>query len=87
MRDGKWTMDLMFNYGKMAVKDLNGDTKINKEDRVGVLNWGFVGLGEALLTGCDAEIIKKDAGRRALLLLLHGAVLDYLFKGARFPHQ
>lgn len=66
-------MDLMFNYGKMAVKDLNGDTKINKEDRVGVLNWGFVGLGEALLTGCDAEIIKKDAGGRALLLLLHGS--------------
>lgn len=85
VRDGKWTMDLMFNYGKMAVKDLNGDTKINKEDRVGVLNWGFVGLGEALLTGCDAEIIKKDAGGEPYFYCfteqfatIYSKVLDFL---------
>ncbi len=60
VRNGEWTIDMMYECGKKAVADLDGDTKITNQDRVGVVNWGFVGLGEALLTGCDAEIVKID---------------------------
>lgn len=60
VRDGTWTIDYMYNCAKQAVSDLNGDGKINNKDSVGVVNWGYVGLGEALLTGSDAEIVKND---------------------------
>ena len=37
VREGKWTIDKMYQLGAEAVADLNGDGKMDKEDRYGVL--------------------------------------------------
>ena len=60
VRSGKWTLDLFESCAKQAVADLNGDGNINADDQVGIVNWGYIGLGEALLTGADAEIVKVN---------------------------
>ena len=63
VRNGTWTIDLFEQCAKKAVSDLNGDGSIDSNDRVGIVNWGYIGLGEALLTGSDAEIVKiNDKG-------------------------
>lgn len=63
VRNGTWTLDLFESCAKKAVSDLNGDGSIDSNDRVGIVNWGYIGLGEALLTGSDAEIVKiNDKG-------------------------
>jgi hypothetical protein len=36
VREGKWTWDIMYDIMKSAVKDLNGDGIINKDDQVGL---------------------------------------------------
>ena len=59
VRNGTWTFDKLEEYALMAVSDLNGDTRFDGNDRYGIVNWGVTGLGEALLTGADCEIVMQ----------------------------
>lgn len=60
VRTGKWTLDKMYDLGKTAVADQNGDTVYDENDRYGICGT-FVQLAESLLTGSDAEIIQKNS--------------------------
>jgi len=60
LSENKWTVEKMVTMGKDAVSDLNGDTVFDKNDRYGIANQATM-LYEALLTGCDAEIIKQGS--------------------------
>ena len=59
VRDFRWTIDKMTEIGLKVVSDIDGDGKMGKGDRYGVMSWGVTGLYEALLTGGDAEIVKQ----------------------------
>ncbi|MGI6167752.1 MAG: hypothetical protein ACOYIA_06435 [Eubacteriales bacterium] len=55
---GKWTIEKMQQMAKVAVAELDGDGKITQLDRVGIAN-NATTFYEAMLTGCDAEIMKQ----------------------------
>ena len=55
--EGKWTYTKMAEMAKLAVSDLNGDGQITTDDRMGIYN-GNTTFYEAMLTGCDAELVK-----------------------------
>ena len=55
--EGKWTYTKMAEMAKVAVSDLNGDGQITTADRMGIYN-GNTTFYEAMLTGCDAELVK-----------------------------
>lgn len=57
---GKWTIEKMQQMAAVAVSDLNGDGAINQLDRVGIAN-NATTFYEAMLTGCDAEIMKQGS--------------------------
>lgn len=56
----KWTMEKMREMGIVAVSDLDGISGITTADRVGIANVATT-FYEAMLTGCDAEIMKQGA--------------------------
>jgi hypothetical protein len=58
VREGTWTYDKMAEMAQVAQSDLNGDGRINEADRVGIAN-NATTIYEALLTGCDAELVKQ----------------------------
>ena len=35
VNDGTWTLDRMYEYGKLAVQDLNGDSVLDDKDQCG----------------------------------------------------
>ncbi len=57
VREGKWTIDKMAEMAKKAVSDINGDGKITNDDQLGIVG-GNVTFYEAMLTSCDAELVK-----------------------------
>lgn len=58
-KEGTWTFEAMWNMGKEVVSDMDGDGKYTENDRFGLLGGGITGIGETLLTGADAEIMKQ----------------------------
>jgi len=57
-REGKWTMDKMFEFATEGTRDLNGDGAMGEEDQ-----WGM--LGEtfniwALMNGSGTRLVQKD---------------------------
>lgn len=58
VREGTWAYDKMAEMAQVAQSDLNGDGRINEADRVGIAN-NATTIYEALLTGCDAELVKQ----------------------------
>jgi hypothetical protein len=60
-KEGKWTMDVMYEMMKGVAEDLNGDGKMTAEDDL----WGFVGYNDALhalLIGGGGTLGLKDSG-------------------------
>lgn len=57
VEDGKWTYTKMAEMAKVARSDLNGDGVITNDDQIGIIN-GCTTFYEAMLTGCDAELVK-----------------------------
>ncbi len=57
----KWTIDKMSEMAVAAVRDLDGSGKIDTADRVGIAG-NATTFYEAMLTGCDAEIMKQKDG-------------------------
>ena len=58
VREGEWTYEKMAIMSDAARSDLNGDGVFDTNDQVGIAN-NATTIYEALLTGCDAEIIKR----------------------------
>ena len=58
VKDGKWTYTVMTEMSEVAKNDLDGDGKISIDDRVGIVS-GATTFYEALLTSCDAELVKQ----------------------------
>lgn len=59
VRDGKWTVDKMYNVCKLAVNDVNGDSAMNLEDSYGTLA-NYDGIS-AMLISCGTSAISKNA--------------------------
>ena len=55
--DGKWTVDKFDETMRAAAADLNGDGKIDFDDRFGVFTWDHITA--ALLTSCNSNIFEK----------------------------
>ena len=60
VRNNQWTIDKMSEMAATAYSDLDGGGKMDIQDRVGIAN-NCTTFYEAMLTGCDAEIVKSDA--------------------------
>ena len=67
VRGGKWTMDKLAEYAKLAVNDLNGDSTMDTSDQ-----WGLIastGSTSTLLASCNQPIMEMDCeGLPALVL-------------------
>lgn len=59
VRDGKWTVDKMYEVCKLAVNDVNGDSKMDLEDSYGTLA-NYDGIS-AMLISCGTSAISKNA--------------------------
>jgi len=59
VRNGSWTVDVMYDYMKRATADTNGNSEQDAEDR-----WGAVYIGNfwnySMSSGNDEYLIKKD---------------------------
>lgn len=58
VKNNAWTIEKMQSMAKNAVNDLDGNSVIDTNDRVGITN-NATTFYEALLTGCNAEIVKQ----------------------------
>lgn len=58
VKNGTWTYTAMAEMAQVATSDLNGDGKITTADQVGIAS-GATTFYEALLTSCDAELVKQ----------------------------
>lgn len=60
VRDGKWTVDKMYEYAALAVSDLNGDGKMDEDnDRYGIIGTPTRHYS-AILMGSGVKYIDKD---------------------------
>ncbi len=57
--DGKWTIDLMHTMARAAVKDLNGNSKIDYEDQYGLLSQAYDNF-YGMVYGAGNRISVKD---------------------------
>jgi hypothetical protein len=60
VKDGKWTFDAFHGFAKQTVTDLNGDGRMDKDDRYGYMSLTFL-LYPAFMTGANEPYILKDA--------------------------
>lgn len=58
-RSDNWTLEKMRQMGLQAVADLNGDQKMDANDRYGMICWNATSFYEIYLTSSDAEIMKQ----------------------------
>ena len=60
VREGKWTTDKFFELAATAEKDMNGDTVIDGEDRVGSIGESHKAFWGSLINGADIKYVDKD---------------------------
>lgn len=61
VKEGKWTLDKMYEMGLSVAQDIDGDGKWGEFDRYGYCTWSSVG-GQTLMTGSGASLsVHKDA--------------------------
>ena len=61
VKDGKWTLDKLYELGMAVARDLDGDGKWGEGDQYGYCTWSSVG-GQTLMTGSGANLsVHKDA--------------------------
>ncbi|MCL1792584.1 MAG: hypothetical protein FWG34_01815 [Oscillospiraceae bacterium] len=81
-KDGKWTVDKLFEFSRTAAKDLNGDGKMTKDDRYGMTGRDDLFYG-SFWVGSGIKTVGKDEND---LLVFTGAaeklyeVLDYAYQ-------
>ena len=60
VREGKWTLDMLEEHCRDITKDLNGDSKLDKEDQWGLLSSKTAGIGLVTSTGITTVSTGKD---------------------------
>lgn len=60
VKDGKWTTDKFYEIARKGVYDLNGDTKMDKNDRMGSLSLSLETYYGALLIGAGFKFVLTD---------------------------
>jgi len=67
VRDGKWTLDVLEKHCKNITKDLNGDSKLDKDDQWGMLSSKTAGFGLVTSTGITTVTKNKDGSLEYIL--------------------
>lgn len=67
VREGKWTLDLLEEHCRDITKDLNGDSKLDKEDQWGLLSSKTAGIGLVTSTGITTVTAGKDGSLEYVL--------------------
>ena len=67
VRDGKWTLDKLESHCRDITKDLNGDSKLDKDDQWGLLSSNTAGIGLVTSTGITTIGTAKDGSLEYLL--------------------
>ena len=78
VKDGKWTLDVLYENSKKATKDLNGDSVLTPEDQ-----WGAIGQYESaycLFAASGQFIVKNDANDSPMLVLNNDRTVSVLTK-------
>lgn len=60
VREGRWTIDILEEHCRDITKDLNGDSKLDKDDQWGMLSSKNAGLGLVTSTGITSVSKAKD---------------------------
>lgn len=60
VREGRWTIDVLEEHCRDITKDLNGDSKFDKDDQWGMLSSKTAGLGLVTSTGITTVTAGKD---------------------------
>ncbi|MBO5219942.1 MAG: extracellular solute-binding protein [Clostridia bacterium] len=60
VNEGKWTTEKFYEISRMGVYDLNGDTKMDKNDRMGSLSLSLETYYGALLIGAGFKFVLTD---------------------------
>lgn len=69
VKNGTWTVDKLIEYNKKALKDLNGDGMLKKEDdRYGLAGWLYE-MTPALFVGMGGQPVTKDDNKMPVLNL------------------
>ena len=58
VKEGKWTLDKLSEMCKAVTNDINGDSKIDHEDKVGITTSSFA--WQVFFYGADSLFVKKD---------------------------
>ena len=58
-KDGKWTIDRLYDFAKGAYKDLNGNTQMDENDRYGI-SGSWKETFNRLMLGSGVQYIAKD---------------------------
>lgn len=67
VRDGKWTLDMLEKHCRNITKDLNGDSKLDKDDQWGMLSSQTAGIGLVTSMGITSVRINKDSSLEYIL--------------------
>lgn len=87
-KEGSWTLEKFRQMCIVAKSDLNGDSKIDTNDRIGV-GGAPTQFYEAIMSGCDMEPVKQGDGNipyysanveREKFIEVYTTVLDYFTK-------
>lgn len=82
VRDGKWTLDMLYELAKTVPTDSNGDGSTDHTDMFGCLDEGFDAIALTQAFGCN--IMKKDSSGVPQLVLDEEQNLDRLAKITEF---
>ncbi|MBE6611289.1 MAG: hypothetical protein E7632_02250 [Ruminococcaceae bacterium] len=83
VRDGKWTLDKLIEYSAMAVRDLDGNSKIDKNDQFGFLTGNNMEI-DAFIPACDIPLTERDSDGTPKLLGLSEKYVDVYQKLLEF---
>ena len=74
VRDGKWTVDKMWEMGKLVTQDLNGDGKMDDADKYGLITQTHCIHGNVV--GAGHFVITKDENDIPILNIEDPVILD-----------
>lgn len=78
VREGTWTYDKMFSMMETATHDTNGDGKMDKKDRYGMMGQSLLGM--VLYQGSGESIVSKDENDSFILTVENERSVNALLK-------
>lgn len=93
VEDGKWTLDKLAEYAKLATEDLNSDSVMDMSDKFGIITWDdsiyavFEGSGERVVTAAaDGSLELTLTGSERIVDVL-SKYTDICFGGDAINYQ